>query len=110
MSAQSVKASGNGHYGHDSRDYMDVGLAMGEAMAGVEPTNNHAERTLRLAVLWRKSSFGNHSQDGCRFTERILTVVQTLRLQQRNVMDYLQQTLAAARAGQPIPALVPSGD
>ena len=76
---------------------------------GVEPTNNHAERTLRLAVIWRKISFGNHSQAGCRFTERILTVVQTLRLQQRSVMDYLQQALAATRAGHPIPALVPSG-
>ena len=51
----------------------------------MEPTNNHAERTLRLAVIWRKISFGNHSEAGCRFTERILTVVQTLRLQKRNV-------------------------
>ena len=75
----------------------------------VEPTNNHAERTLRLAVIWRKISFGNHSQAGCRFTERILTVVQTLRLQKRNVMNYLEQTLAACRSGQPIPALVPTG-
>ena len=76
---------------------------------GVEPTNNHAERTLRLAVIWRKISFGNHSEAGCRFTERILTVVQTLRLQKRNVMNYLEQTLAACRAGQAIPALVPTG-
>jgi len=76
---------------------------------GVEPTNNHAERTLRLAVIWRKISFGNHSEAGCRFTERILTVVQTLRLQKRNVMNYLEQTLAACRAGQSIPALIPTG-
>lgn len=73
---------------------------------GVEPTNNHAERTLRMAVLWRKISFGNHSAEGCRFTERLLTVVQTLRLQQRNVMTYLEQALVAARCGQPIPALI----
>jgi transposase len=26
--------------------------------AGVEPTNNHGERVLRLAVLWRRRSFG----------------------------------------------------
>jgi transposase len=76
---------------------------------GVDPTNNHAERLLRPAVLWRKNSFGNHSSDGCRFTERILTVVQTLRLQERNVMDYLQQALAASRTGQPIPTLVTGG-
>jgi transposase len=75
-------------------------------LEGVEPTNNHAERTLRMAVLWRKISFGNHSEGGCRFTERLLTVVQTLRLQKRNVMAYLEQAMVAARAGQPIPALI----
>ncbi len=77
---------------------------------GVEPTNNHAERTLRPAVLWRKVSFGNHSEAGCRFTERILTVVQTMRLQKRHVLEYLQQTLVAHRSGQPAPALVATGD
>jgi transposase len=76
---------------------------------GVEPTNNHAERTLRLAVIWRKICFGNHSEAGCRFTERILTVVQTLRLQKRNVMSYLEQTFTASRAGQASPALIPTG-
>ena len=76
---------------------------------GVEPTNNHAERTLRLAVLWRKCCFGNHSEQGCRFTERILTVVQTLRLQRREVMDYLHTALLAHRAGHPAPALVATG-
>jgi transposase len=75
---------------------------------GVEPTNNHAERTLRLAVIWRKISFGSHSQGGCRFAERILTVVQTLRLQNRNVMNYLEQAFAANRTGQPIPSLLPA--
>jgi transposase len=73
---------------------------------GVEPTNNLAERTLRLAVIWRKISFGNHSEGGCRFAERILTTVQTLRLQNRQVLDYLRQAVAAHRAGQPAPALV----
>jgi transposase len=53
---------------------------------GVEPTNNHIERLLRRAVLWRKRSFGSQSAAGCRFVERLLTVVQTLRLQQRPVL------------------------
>ena len=48
---------------------------------GVEPTNNHGERVLRRAVLWRRRSFGCHSAAGCRFAERILTVATTLRLQ-----------------------------
>ena len=76
---------------------------------GVEPTNNLAERTLRLAVIWRKISFGNHSQGGCRFTERILTTVQTLRLQNRQVLAYLCDAVAAHRAGQPAPMLVEIG-
>jgi hypothetical protein len=75
-------------------------------LEGVEPTNNHAERTLRMAVLWRKISFGNHSEGGCRFTERLLTVIQTLRLQKRNVMAYLEQVMVAARTDQVIPPLI----
>jgi transposase len=76
---------------------------------GVEPTNNVAERTLRPAVLWRKLSFGNHSAGGCRFVERILTTVQTLRLQQRQVLAYLRDAVATHRAGQPAPPLVATG-
>jgi transposase len=76
---------------------------------GVEPTNNHAERTLRRAVIWRKVSFGNHSDAGCRFTERILSVVQTLRMQQRPVLDYLRQALLAHRTARPAPALCAVG-
>ena len=67
---------------------------------GVEPTNNHAERVQRRAVLWRRRSFGCHSADGCRFVERILTVVQTLRLQKRSVVQFLQEAIAAHRSGQ----------
>jgi transposase len=76
---------------------------------GVEPTNNHAERVQRRAVLWRRRSFGCHSADGCRFVERILTVVQTLRLQKRSVLSFLQETLAAHRLGQKGPKLLPVG-
>jgi len=77
--------------------------------AGVEPTNNAIERLLRRAVLWRKRSFGCASEVGCRFVERILTVVQTRRLQGRSVLDYLHDALHAHRAGQPCPALLPAG-
>ena len=45
--------------------------------AGVEPTNNHAERMLRPGVMWRKTSFGSHSEGGCRYAERMLMAVQT---------------------------------
>jgi transposase len=76
---------------------------------GVEPTNNHAERLLRRAVLWRKGCLGSHSEGGCRFVERILTVVQTLRLQGRSVMAYLSEALYTHREGLPIPKLLPAG-
>ena len=74
---------------------------------GVEPTNNFMERLVRLAVLWRRRSFGCASATGCRFVERILTVVQTRKLQGKNVLDYLHHALRAHRAGQPCPKLVP---
>jgi len=76
------------------------------SIEGVEPTNNAAERTVRPAVLWRKRSFGCHSEEGCRFVERLLTVVQTLRLQRRRVLDYLQDALEAHRTGLPAPKLL----
>jgi transposase len=45
---------------------------------GVEPTNNHAERSLRPAVIWRRISFGSQTQAGSLFVSRMLTVVTTL--------------------------------
>jgi transposase len=72
---------------------------------GVEPTNNAAERALRPAVIKRKRSFGCHSEAGCRFIERLLSVTQTLRLRQRPVLDYLVDALTAHRHGLPAPAL-----
>jgi transposase len=81
------------------------------AIEGVEPTNNHAERILRLGVLWRKNAFGCHSAAGCRFVERMLTVVQTLRLQKRSVLDYLVRAIEAHRSGRAAPQLLgQSGD
>lgn len=74
---------------------------------GGEPTNNAAERALRPAVLWRKSSFGHQSDTGEQFVERMLTAVTTLRLQGRNVWKYLVDTCVAARQGTSAPSLLP---
>ena len=76
---------------------------------GVEPTNNHAERVQRLAVLWRKNCFGCRSESGCRFAERLLTVVQTLRLHGRSVLQHLKATITAHRTGQAAPSLLAVG-
>jgi transposase len=77
---------------------------------GVEPTNNTAERAIRPGVLWRKGSFGTQSAEGSRFVESMLTVVATLRQQQRNVLEYLTAACAAALRGEAAPSLLPAHD
>lgn len=59
----------------------------------VEPTNNTAERALRTAVIWRDLSYGSWSRSGSEFVERLLTVVMSLRLQERPVLEFLIQVL-----------------
>ncbi len=76
-------------------------------VAGVEPTNNAAEHRVRHGVMWRKTSFGTDSPCGSRFVERILTVVTTLRLQGRNVLDYVTEACEAALQGRAPPSLLP---
>ncbi|MFA7060092.1 MAG: IS66 family transposase [Pedobacter sp.] len=61
--------------------------------AGVSPTNNHAERMLRFAVCWRKRSYGNVSDKGHRWVERILSVRQTCRLQTKRTFPILVEAL-----------------
>ena len=75
---------------------------------GVEPTNNAAERALRRGVIWRKRSFGTQSENGSRFVERILTVVITLRQQNRDVLDYLTEACKARTRGAIPPSLLPA--
>jgi transposase len=77
---------------------------------GVEPTNNTAERSIRPGVQWRKSSFGTQSEAGSRFVESMMTVVATLKQQNRNVLDYLTAAHEAALCGEPAPSLLPEHD
>jgi transposase len=74
---------------------------------GIEPTNNTAERALRPAVIYRKLSFGTQSASGSRFLERLLTVSETCRLQNRNAYRYLIEAMEAKFAGHPAPSLLP---
>jgi len=86
---------------------LEVALWTFVRVAGVEPTNNGAERPLRRAVLWRRRSFGTQSAAGSRFVERVLTVVTTLRQQKRDGVDYLTEACAAAIRGDQPPSLLP---
>ena len=72
---------------------------------GVEPTNNHAERGLRGAVIYRKLSLGSQSEQGERTIERLLSASVTCRLQGRSLLAYLTDVLSASIRGDPIPAL-----
>lgn len=73
---------------------------------GVEPTNNHAERSLRGAVIYRKLSFGSQSEEGERRIERLLSASVTCRLQRRSLFGYMSELLAAHARGDPVPLLV----
>ena len=57
--------------------------------AGVSPTNNHAERMLRFAVCWRKRSYGNVTEKGHRWVERVLSLRQTCRLRSKRTFAVL---------------------
>jgi len=74
---------------------------------GIEPTNNAAERALRHAVQWRKTSHGTESEAGSRFVENILTIVATSRQQGRNVLEYLAECCRAHIRGNDLPSLLP---
>jgi len=88
---------------------LEVAMWTFVCVENVEPTNNESERALRHAVIWRKTSFGTQSDAGTSFVERILTVVSTLRLQRRSVLDYLAEVCSAALEGRAGPSLLPSG-
>lgn len=75
---------------------------------GVEPTNNAAERVLRHAVCWRKTSYGTDSAKGSRFVERILTVVASCRQQGRDVLAFLTDAIQADRTATQPPSLIPA--
>ena len=74
---------------------------------GVEPTNNSAERALRTAVQWRKTSFGNRSAKGELATARLLTIAETCDLQKLNILAYLSAAITAHRQRQKPASLLP---
>ena len=71
----------------------------------VQPTNNHAERGLRGAVIYRKLSLGSQSENGETRIGRLLSAHTTCRLQGRSLHDYLTDLLAATASGEPAPLL-----
>jgi len=66
---------------------------------GVSPTNNHAERMLRYAVQWRKTSLGTASEKGERWVERMLTLRQTCRVQGQRLFPVLVDAVKCSFQG-----------
>jgi hypothetical protein len=75
---------------------------------GVEPTKNTAARSIRPGGQRRHSSFGTQREAGARFVERLMTVVATLKQQQRNVLADLTAAHEAALRGEAAPSLLPA--
>lgn len=86
---------------------LEPALWLFVTVEGLEPTNNAAEQAIRPAVLWRKCSYGSQSAAGSLFVGRMMTVVASLRRQQRSVLDYLADACHAKRQGLPAPSLLP---
>jgi len=91
-----------------AKDLIEYGSALWtfSRVEGIESTNNAAERALRKAVLWRKNSFGSASRGGSLFVERMLTVCESLRAQERSILDFLVETMSAATLGRKRPSLL----
>lgn len=74
--------------------------------AGVEPTNNHAERELRGLVMWRRRSFGSQSERGTHFAARMMTIAHTARKQGRAVLEFLVKCCTPRPEGAQAPSLL----
>ena len=71
----------------------------------VDPTNNVGELALRHPAIWRKLCYGNDSDSGITYVERILSVLATCRQQNLNPYDFLQRLVQAERQALPLPTL-----
>lgn len=67
---------------------------------GIPPDNNHAERVLRKIVVQRKISGGNRSPAHAIVHAKMMSVVETLRLEGGDFVAGLQQTLQAGIAAE----------
>ena len=76
----------------------------------IRDSNNTAERALRPAVIYRKLSFGTQSALGNRYLERLLSVSETCRQQNRNAYEYLIEAMEAKFGGRSAPSLLPAVD
>jgi len=74
----------------------------------VAPTNNLSERTIRHYVVWRKICYGAQSARGSLYLERMMTVVGSCKLQGRNLLEFVTQSVRAHWGQGVAPSLIPA--
>lgn len=62
----------------------------------VDPTNNRAERAIRPCVIARKVSGGSRSEKGAQIYSVLMSIVQTLKQQGKNIISHGQEMLQIA--------------
>ena len=60
---------------------------------GVEPTNNHSERSLRFLVIMRKICFGTRSPEGSESHGVLASILQTAKLHGKNAIQFMVKLL-----------------
>ncbi len=69
----------------------------------IEPTNNGTEREIRHTVIDRRITQGTRGQDGMRWSERIWTIIATCKKQNRNVFEFIHQSILSHWNNKPQP-------
>lgn len=74
----------------------------------IEPTNNHSEQQIRHCVIDRKITQGTRSESGQLYHERMWTTIATCKKQNRNIFEFLQDSITAHLKKHPAPTLLPN--
>jgi transposase len=88
-------------YGEAAADYFRFLTA-----SYVEPTNNGTERQIRPVVIDRRITQGTRGQAGMRWCERIWTAIATCKKQNRNVFDFIHESVVAHWSNKKYPSLI----
>jgi len=72
---------------------------------GIPHHNNLCERQIRHNVILRNRSYQNRSEKGARAHEVLMSLIQTLRLQDKSPVEFLKNAYLTHRQGNPSPLL-----
>lgn len=74
----------------------------------VDWNNNLAERMIRPNVIYRNRSFGNRSENGAKAHSTLMSIIQSLILQDQDIFESLKTSFLAHRQGRLSPLLFDS--